>query len=402
MKKKRKIWGTLTALFIVVSIVMVSLPAEKNDKNINKNDCGCSCNEAPTQGRPLNYYDILEKTKGWEQDVALLEKEIQEKREELYNLYEKGKNGEGTIDKIQKLRSEIEKLENEYWYKKEVLFEIEVIKKYTELQSDGTLKIVRESLPEIDNLDFEIAFNRNGSQFMGEKRIQKEAEIYDLLERAKKGEDVWNEIQRLESEISSIEEKEWKYRREYLRRRMLKAALETPTPTWTWYCFDFQCDDKTTPLQRGSHYLSYWRPIKVWIGMYDGPNPNTSNFLGETCSTYFTTDMDYYWELAKEKKPNLVSIQVKWFYLARAPYDDGKDHDIIWEKNKNAQREWSYAGYADYTTTHKSNGYYGIGTPCANKMVCCYNGGCHWCNDHCNGCFACDPSAHQHFVAQNP
>jgi len=396
MNKGRKIWEMTVAIAVIISLLVVSVPAEEKE---NKNDCGC--NKAPPQGKPLNFNKLLEKTVGWENDVEMLEKEIQEKKEELYNLYEKGKNGEETIDKIQKLRSEIEKLETEYWYKKEVLFEIEVIRKYTELQDDGTLKIVRESLPEIDNLDFEIAFSRNGSQFMGEKRIHKEAEIYDLLERAKKGEDVWNEIQRLESEISSIEEKEWEYRREYLESRMLKAALETPTPTWTWYCFDFQCDDKTAPLQRGSHYLSYWRPIKVWIGMYDGSNPNTSNFLGETCSTYFTTSMSYYWNLAKNKNSNTISIQVKWFYLARATYD-GRDHDIIWEKNKNANSSWPTPGYADYTTTHKSNGYYGIGTPCANKMVCCYNGGCHWCNDHCNGCFACDSDACQHFVTQNP
>ena len=109
----------------------------------------------------------------------------------------------------------------------------------------------------------------------------------------------------------------------------------------------------------------------------------------------------------QRKKPNLVSIQVKWFYLARAPYDDGKDHDIIWEKNKNAQWEWSYAGYADYTTTYKTNGWYGLGTPYQNLskgiLRCCrYSGECRWCNDHCGGCFACDPSGHQHFVAQNP
>jgi len=141
MKKKRKIWGTLTALFIVVSIVMVSLPAEKNDKNINKNDCGCSCNEAPTQGRPLNYYDILEKTKGWEQDVALLEKEIQEKREDLLELY--NQKDRSNIDTIKKLRSEIRMLEKEYDYKKALLFEIETIRIYTKVQEDGTLRIKR-------------------------------------------------------------------------------------------------------------------------------------------------------------------------------------------------------------------------------------------------------------------
>jgi len=47
-------------------------------------------------------------------------------------------------------------------------------------------------VPHISNE--EIASARNGSQFMGEKRIQKEAEIDDLLERAEKGENLWDEI----------------------------------------------------------------------------------------------------------------------------------------------------------------------------------------------------------------
>ena len=75
-------------------------------------------------------------------------------------------------------------------------------------------------VPHISNE--EIASARNGSQFMGEKRIQKEAEIDDLLERAEKGENLWDEIIKIENEISSIKEKEEKYRETYITLVFLK------------------------------------------------------------------------------------------------------------------------------------------------------------------------------------
>jgi len=400
MNKKRKILGMTAAIAVIVGLLMVSIPAEEKEKT--DNDCGCGCNKAPAQGEPLNFNKVLEKTVGWENDVEMLGKEIKEKKEELLKLYKKAKDGKEVLDEISSLRSEIEKLEREYWYKKEILFEIEVIQKYTELQDDGTLKIVRESLPEIENLDFEMAFSRNGSQFMGEKRIQKEAEIYDLLERAKKGEDVWNEIERLESEISSIEEKEREYRREYLESRIIKIASETPTPRFTWYCPSFMCGNKDDPLPAGHHYLKNFSKVKVWIGMYDSPTPSENTFIGEYCTTYFTTNMEYYLREAVQRNPDTDSIQIKWFYLAYAPWDY-RYHDIIWEGNKSTNPnigEW-YT-YAEYLTTNPTNGLYELGAPCCNKMVCCYNGGCHWCNDHCNSCFACDSDACQHFVTENP
>jgi len=394
---KRKILGMTAAITVIISLLIVNVPAEEKE---DKKDCGCGCNKAPAQGEPLDFDKVLEKTVGWENDVEMLEKEIKEKKKLLLELYKKTKEGIYWKE-IEDLQSEIEELEREYWYKKEILFEISVLRKYTELQEDGTLKIVRESLPEIENLDFEIAFSRNGSQFMGEKRIQKEMEIDDLLERAEKGENLWDEIIKIENEISSIEEKEWEYRREYLESRIIKIASETPTPRFTWYCPSFICGNKDDPLPAGHHYLKNFSKVKVWIGMYDSPTPSENTFIGEYCTTYFTTNMEFYLREAVERNPDTDSIQIKWFYLAYAPWDY-RYHDIIWEGNKSTDPnigEW-YT-YAEYLTTNPTNGLYELGDPCCNKMVCCYNGGCHWCNDHCNSCFACDSDACQHFVTEN-
>jgi len=75
-------------------------------------------------------------------------------------------------------------------------------------------------VPHISNE--EIASARNGSQFMGEKRIQKEMEIDDLLERVEKGENLWDGIIEIENEISSIKEKEGEYRETHITLAFLK------------------------------------------------------------------------------------------------------------------------------------------------------------------------------------
>ena len=411
MDKKRKIVGTLAVLVIVVSIVMVSVPAEKDDKNINKNDWGCSCNEAPTQGKPLNYYDILEKTKGWEQDVALLEKEIKKKKEMLLGLYKEAKEGIQWKE-LEDLQSEIEELEREYWYKKEVLFEMSVIRKYTELQSDGTLKIVRESLPEID--DFEVGKALNTMEFVGEEKMRKESELCELIFGKNYENKYWNEMgkeyvevpdldtKKLETiyrEIENLEDEHWQYKKRHIELRTIQKIKEDIANGRTTLsgCYGFWCDPPTTPLDDYGYYIFYnFQKVKVWVGMYDKSSPFDPNadMIDEYCTTYFTTSMTYYWNLAKNRNPNTKSIQIKWFYLADV-YDDGTRHNIIWEGNKNSSREW-YTYYGKYTTTNPKSGSYQV-KRYLNHHACCGWIKCHWCNTHCGGCFACDPSRAQYF-----
>ena len=66
---KRKILGMTAAIAVIISLLIVTLPAEEKD-----NECGCCCNKAPAQGEPLNFNKVLEKTVGWENDVEMLGK----------------------------------------------------------------------------------------------------------------------------------------------------------------------------------------------------------------------------------------------------------------------------------------------------------------------------------------
>ena len=176
---------------------------------------------------------------------------------------------------------------------------------YSVIEDRNIMVIRLQSLPEIEDINYQIAYYKH--DLIGEQIVmQKEPEIRRLLEDAKKGNDVWDEIIELEKEIESMWKQTWECGEEYQRLKMIRIFSENPSTIITgWPCFQFMCDDFTAPLQYGSHYLTYWRPIRVWIGMYNGPDPNTSNFLGETCSTFFTADMSYYWGLAKGKSPIL-------------------------------------------------------------------------------------------------
>ena len=87
---KRKILGMTAAITVIISLLIVNVPAEEKE---DKKDCGCGCNKAPAQGEPLDFDKVLEKTVGWENDVEMLEKEIKEKKKLLLELYKKTKEG---------------------------------------------------------------------------------------------------------------------------------------------------------------------------------------------------------------------------------------------------------------------------------------------------------------------
>jgi len=407
MDKKKKILGMTAMIAVIISLLAVSIPAEEKTND----GCGCDCNKAPTQGEPLNFNEILKKTANWEVEVEILEKEIKEKKEMLLGLYKEAKEGIRWKE-IEDLQSEIEELEGEYWYKKEILFEIEVIRKYTELQNDGTLKIVREPFPEIENLDFKVAKALNTMEFVGKERMEKKSELYETL-FGKDCENIdWNntgkvyvkipdlDINKIEKaywEIEDLDVKHWKYKKEYIELRTIQKIKEDIANGRTTLsgCYGFWCDPKTTPLNDFGYYTFYnFQKINVWVGMYSSSSPNPSYYLGEYCTTYFTTSMTYYWNLAKNRNPNTKSIQIKWFYLADVQ-EDGTRHNIIWEGNKNSYREW-YTYYGKYTTTNPKSGRYQI-TRYLNHHACCGWIKCHWCNTHCGGCFACDPSGAQYF-----
>ncbi len=404
---KRKILGMTAAIAVIISLLVVTLPAEEKD-----NECGCCCNKASTEGKPLNFYDLIEKTKGWEEDVILLEKELKEKKEKLLELYKQTKEGIQWKE-IENLQSEIEKLETEYWYKKEILFEISVLRKYTELQEDGTLKIVKESLPEVN--DFEVDKALNTMEFVGEEKMEIKLELYKTLF----GEDFKENMQNLEGyvvlpylntikleelyqEMIDLDDTRWNYEKKYIElivSQKMKKVLSRGIKTIPEYCRVYSnCDPPDAPLTEGGEYeFLNLRKIRVWVGVYSTETPNMAYKIGDLCYTYFTTSMHWYYAKAKQKYVHCRSIQVKWFYLGEVSDNNWKTHNLIREGNKSSNPhigEW-YT-YGRYTTTNPENGDYVV-TVNANWLQCCYNNGWHWCNTHCHGCFACDQSRAQNF-----
>ena len=397
----------MVALAIIVSIVMVSVPAEEEEK---ENDCGCGCNSSPAEEKPLNFYDVLEKTKGWEQDVALLEEEIQEKREELLELYKKTKEGVQWKE-IGELQEEIGKLEGEYWYKKEGLFEIEMIQNYTETQRDGTLKIVKESLPNIEDLD--VAKALNAFEMVGEEKMMKELQLYKALFGENFKEDMQNlkehvkipdlDIKRIENtcrEIEELEKKQWNYKKRYIEYRVsqkIKEAFTKGKSLLPNYGFGFDCDPPDPPLS-GTVTFRSLKKTWVWVGMYTSPTPMVSYYTGQYCTTHYTTNVDWYWNHLPPGIDNVKSIQVKWFYVGDVIEDSWKDHNLIWEANRRYGGSVTYR-YGRYTTTYPGDGIYSLSVY-ANHHACCYSiykPGWGWCNTHCHKCFACDPTRAQYF-----
>ena len=375
------------AIAVIISLLIVTLPAEEKD-----NECGCCCNKASTEGKPLNFYDLIEKTKGWEEDVILLEKELKEKKEKLLELYKQTKEGIYWKE-IEDLQSEIEKLETEYWYKKEILFEISVLRKYTELQEDGTLKIVKESLPEVN--DFEVDKALNTMEFVGEEKMRKESELKKLLLEEKNS--LLKKIETTQEKINKLDKKYWQLRKEYLRLYMIETLKKNKSLTLINHCYSGWCLPPTTPLNEGPHTFRDFQPIKVWVGMYSTDTPSMYHMIDEYCTTYFTTNMSYYWNIAKNRNPSTKSIQIKWFYFA-VHTTENQRHDLIWEGNKNSYREW-YT-YAPYNNVYPNNGTYEISVY-KNHHACCYWSVCKWCNTHCGTCFGCDKTRAQYFVTEN-
>jgi hypothetical protein len=179
------------------------------------------------------------------------------------------------------------------------------------------------------------------------------------------------------------------------------------------------CNPPKYPPPDGTWYYIYnWAKAgRVWVGCYYSSTPDASESpKKEFCTSVYTTDLNYYWNLAKsgyckEKDTGrsipgymINSIQVKWFYSAQISGYTGF-HDLIWEGNKNANSIW-YTYYTPYKTTNPQAGYYRFHNY-AYVLQCCYSP-YGYCNAHCTwmsewqSCFDCDSDATQHFISGQP
>ncbi|MEM0192434.1 MAG: hypothetical protein QXJ48_04780 [Candidatus Korarchaeum sp.] len=165
------------------------------------------------------------------------------------------------------------------------------------------------------------------------------------------------------------------------------------------------CNPPFDPPQDNKwYYISNWQQAgRVWVGCYSSGEPDMHHFLGEFCTSTYTTNLNYYWNSARSggcgvPGSQVNSIQVKFFYRASI---EGYSwpHDMIWEVNKNATREWSKY-YVRYKTTNPPAGYYMFSN--YRWVLSCCSPPRNYCNTHCGSCFACDIDATQHFVKGQP
>jgi len=96
---------------------------------------------------------------------------------------------------------------------------------YSVIEDRNIMVIRLQSLPEIEDINYQIAYYKH--DLIGEQIVmQKEPEIRRLLEDAKKGNDVWDEIIELEKEIESMWKQTWECGEEYQRLIWIRYLKE--------------------------------------------------------------------------------------------------------------------------------------------------------------------------------
>ncbi len=330
-----------------------------------------------------------------EEDIKTLDKEIALQRKELKDLYKMAEDGKDVWNEIYTLRSEIDSLNKEKALKKDRLVILIVFQQFTKKGENGEILIVKEAMPPIE--DIEIARARESLGESCKDLTLKTQELEQMYTEAKKGENPWGRIRKIEEDIESAESTAWQIGDEYVRLQATKRLSEGANIL-------NECSAPSPFLPNATHYFSSFVKTRVWVGMYSTTTPNINYLIDQFCTSTFNKDLTHYWNIAKIRKPSTNSIQVKFFYTATCQYD-GKRHDLIWEGNKNASGYWWT--YAEYKTIDPIAGSYNIicysiGGVCQRYLSCCGGPLYQWCNTHCGLCFACDVDATQHFVNQNP
>ncbi|MGC8933220.1 MAG: hypothetical protein ACP5LQ_08020 [Candidatus Methanodesulfokora sp.] len=220
-----------------------------------------------------------------------------------------------------------------------------------------------------DEVKREIEAARRGAEY------QYLAELISWMDRGMSTEEMINATLERMDESMSLLASSARYYGTYL---MLNLISKNES-----YLLEY-CNPPKYPPKDGTWYYIYnWAKTgRVWVGCYYSSTPDVSESpIKEFCTSTYTTDLNYYWDLAKsgycknkgtgQSVPGYLinSIQVKWFYSAQISGYSGF-HDLIWEGNKNANSVW-YT-YAAYRTTSPQAGYYMF----RNYMYvlqCCYS-----------------------------
>ena len=233
-------------------------------------------------------------------------------------------------EKIEELQSEIEKLEEELWYRRDVHLQLSIL---YNLQQRGKHLFgyvisplgAPQGVPKGIFVDYEseITDKKNELELLREDRIKKQQELKELYKR------------RDPTPIPSMKELSYELQgHEYTTKRYFFL--------YTVLLFKLKHNEslKITPSwEEGEHYLAPERD-HVWVGMYSTSEPGITNFLECYTTDTFTPDIAHYWNEAVKKNLQTKSIRIKWIYTSQG-------HKIIWEGNKNNNEEWyTFAEYS--------------------------------------------------------
>jgi len=273
-------------------------------------------------------------------------------------------------------------LMNTYIEKSAKLAQLETIYAHTEETKDGLAMVFSAPLTSIPT-EKELAHKLNASDAAFQKVYAMETKLLNAQDASY----IQTKIQEYNDVVDEYVEAHVSYLRDYYLVQMSSwedGRLLTRS---------FMCADRLPCLSQSiQHYFTNFAQVRVWVGNYSDSPPDEDDFIDEQCYTYFTMNYDYYWS---RRVTGTESIQIKFFYSA---YKNTTRHNAIWVVNKNAYGHTTPSGYAMYAITTPSNGYYYVST--FLRSACCeqtYNVW-RWCNTHCQGCFACDPTGCQNFI----
>lgn len=315
-----------------------------------------------------------------------------------YNLYKKVLTGKGETTDWE----EIEKLEeirfsslSQYWHWNRVHKDLRALRNY---YNSSVRALIKNSFNEkYPNPEESLKRIHNTYEVISLQILEKEIEQEWLVEKGKKGVDVYEEFERLESEIENLGriylDSRFKYQN--LRRDFLFfSGVEYPPEFWPGESREFDY-----PIENGVHFFSEFTSEKVWIGLYNTTEPGTDNYIGEFCEDTFETNLNYYWQKANEFDSSVQSIRIRWYYTASD--SDGRRHNLIWEGRTNRAGVNWYT-FAEFNDAVLKEGNYGVVSIDVRHPpildICTSKSELKWCNIQCGECFACDSDKSQHYV----
>ena len=265
--------------------------------------------------------------------MEMVGEEKMKKNDDLRKLLGEISRGEDFWNEAETLQQEIDILEQEHQYRREVYLQMYIThnlskSKITPFGHVFSFMCTPYGVPRGISVDYEseIVKQKNEVELLREKLTKKELELKELYK--KKDNSLVGEINKLRDELERSEiARDYASKREVLLYTVLIYKLKKGEPL-----------EITPSWEEGEHYLSLEKD-HVWIGMYSTESPGTTNFLGCYTIDVFTHDMKFYWEEALKKNPETESIRIKWIYISEG-------HRIVWEGNKNESEEWyTFAEY---------------------------------------------------------